>query len=229
MSVTRDNSCRLVEKQINKIIPKNIKRNLVEYDSNPFERKIEDKISKFNKTKKEKEMDMFFDRESKIDNLLLSMEKNNTNVKNNHMSNKSKMKNNLRTSSAVNLRKNNLNDSFQFKDPSLINSPSQLDFNNEKEDEYKSNNKKFVDYSKKDLEKAKKKREERLKEFDCSPIKNTVNDRKDSNSIMNNSHISQNKQGKVLIKPKPKVSSPHWPLRTLPPPPCRVVYCTFYI
>ena len=189
MSVTRDNSSNIVDKQIRKIIPKNIKKNLVEYDSNPFEKKIEDKISKFHKGKKEKEkekkIEMLYDKESKIDNLLLSIEKNNANIKvyNNHLSHKSKskLKNNLRTSSAVNLRNtNNFNDSFHFKDPSLINSSSKIDFNPDR-DKYNSPEKKlaFKDFAKNDLDKARKKREQILKEysFNQSHQKKIVNNK----------------------------------------------------
>ena len=103
MSVIRDNSSRCIDKQINKMIPKNFRKNLVEYDSNPFEKKIEDKISKFHKGKKEKEKEkkilMLYDSNSKIDNLLLSKDKNNANINvySNHLLHKSKMKKNLRT------------------------------------------------------------------------------------------------------------------------------------
>ena len=55
MSVKKDYQNRNLDKEIKKIIPKNLQRNSVEYDSNIFEKKIEEKINKFNSGKKDKE------------------------------------------------------------------------------------------------------------------------------------------------------------------------------
>jgi hypothetical protein len=219
MSLIRDNPRKIFDIQIKKIILKSIKKNL-EYDSNPFEKKIEDKINKFHKGKiekeKEKKSEMIYDRESKIDKILLSLEKNSPYIKvlNNDLSykSKSKLRNNLRRSSAKELRNTNsnnnthnyINESFHFKDPSLINCSSNIeikiikdkDKDKEKQKEnnlplasyspmhsfspsispYSSLNKKLVnDFAKKDLEKARKKREEKLKEYSYYlPQQNTI-------------------------------------------------------
>jgi hypothetical protein len=227
MSVTRDNTRKILDIHIKKIIPKNIKKNLVEYDSNPFEKKIEEKINIFHKGKiekqTEKKLKMLYDRDSKIDNILLSLEKNKPYLKvlNNDIAykSKSKLKNNLRRSSANDIINNNntndtyinLNESFHFKDHSLINNSSKIELkiNKNKEDNlplrnFSPNpytnkntntninyslsssyspltNKKLAlnNFAKKDLEKARKKREEKLKEY-------SIYSPQQQNTILNN-------------------------------------------
>ena len=197
MSVTRDNSSIKVVKEIKKIIPKNIKKNLVEYDSNPFEKKIEDKLNKFNsgKNNKEKEKTNY----SGISNLnndsfIYSIDKDTNKLIN------SNIKKSIRTSSAINLRKND--DSFTFSNPSNYNDKNKNKNNiNSFNDNNNSNNNSpnkysFRNYVKNDNDKSKKINREIKKEV--KPFRVTkVNNDKYKNINMDNNN-NKNKEKKPL-------------------------------